>query len=86
MVSKPLPSSMVITPSVPTFSKASASFSPIDLSPLAAMEATSVISFLPETFFDCPLTWATTASTPFSMPRFRAMASAPAARALSPSL
>ena len=45
-VSKPLPSSTVMTPSVPTFSKASASFSPISWSLLAAMVATSVISFL----------------------------------------
>ena len=70
VVSNALPSSTVITPSVPTFSKASASFSPIDLSLLAAIAATSAISFLPETFLDCDLTCSTTASTALSMPRF----------------
>ena len=75
-----------MTPSVPTFSKASASFSPIGLSLFAAIAATSVISFLPETFLDWPLTCSTTAATALSMPRFSAIGSAPAARALSPSL
>ncbi len=47
------PSSTVITPSLPTFWKASASFSPIVLSLLAAIAATSAISFFPSmTFFD----------------------------------
>ena len=50
------------------------------------MAATSAISFLPETFLACDLTLSTTASTALSMPRFRAIGSAPAARALSPSL
>ncbi len=76
----------MITPSVPTFSKASASFSPIAWSLLAAMAATSAISFLPATFLDWPLTCSTTASTAFSMPRFRPIGSAPAASALRPSL
>ena len=50
------------------------------------MAATSAISFLPETFLDWPLTCSTTASTALSMPRFSAIGSAPAARALRPSL
>ena len=50
------------------------------------MVATSVICFLPSTFLAWPLTSATTFSTAASMPRFRAIGSAPAARALRPSL
>ena len=85
-VSKPLPSSTVMTPSVPTFSKASASFSPTVRSLLAAIVATSVICFFPSTFLALAFTSSTTLATAVSMPRFRAIGSAPAARAFRPSL
>ncbi len=50
------------------------------------MEATSVISFLPETFLDWPLTCSTIAVTALSMPCFSAIGSAPADRVPRPSL
>ena len=47
VVSRPLASSTVMTPSLPTFSIASAIRLPISLSLLAEMEPTWAISFLP---------------------------------------
>src|SRR3982750_4736983 len=49
--SRPLASSTVMTPSLPTFSIASAIFSPTMVSPLAAMLPTWPFSFAPETGF-----------------------------------
>src|SRR5919201_266517 len=77
-------SSTVITPSLPTFSKASAMVSPMARS-AAEMVATWAISSLPSTSRACLPMCSTAAATPFSMPRFRAMGLAPAATFFMPS-
>ncbi len=87
VVSVDLASSTVITPSLPTLSIASAIWSPIALSLLAAIVATCDISFLSlpiglDIFFNC----SNTSSTALSIPRFRAMGLAPAVTFLRPSL
>jgi len=56
------PSSTFTTPSLPTFSMASAMTSPISSSP-AEIVATRAIWSLPEISFDCFLISSTTAST-----------------------
>src|SRR5262245_17994260 len=85
-VSRPFASSTVITPSLPTFSIASAIMSPMVLSPLADTVPTWAISSLPLVDFDCFFNSSTTADTARSMPRFRFMGSCPAATILAPSV
>ena len=72
------PSSTFTTPSLPTFSIASAITSPISSSP-AEIVATRAIWSLPEISFDCDLMYSTTCSTAISMPRLRPSGLAPAA-------
>ncbi len=74
-----------MTPSLPTFSMASAIRSPMVLSLLAEMVATWAISFLPLVGLERAWISATTASTAFSIPRFRAMGLAPAVTFFMPS-
>ena len=84
-VSADLDSSTVMTPSLPTFSMASAIRLPIVLSLLAAMEATCSISFLSLVDLDIFFSSLTTASTAVSIPRLSPMGLAPAVTFLSPS-
>ena len=78
------PSSTLTTPSLPTFSIASAITLPISSS-AAEMAATRAICSLPATSFDCfSRRFSTTSSTAFSMPRRRASGLAPAATFLRP--
>ena len=72
------PSSTFTTPSLPTFSIASAITSPISSS-AAEMAATRAICSLPETSLACERMFSTAWSTAFSMPRRRASGFAPAA-------
>src|SRR5215469_9776351 len=85
-VSRPFASSTVITPSLPTFSMASAIMSPMVLSPLADTAPTWAISSLPLVDFDCFLSSSTTAATARSIPRFKFIGSCPAATILAPSV
>ena len=78
VVSVVLPSSTVMTPSLPTFSIASASRSPITRSLLALIAPTWAISCLLETFFDILSRCSTAAATAFSMPRRTAIGLLPA--------
>src|SRR6478752_1585226 len=84
VVSIPLASSTVTTPSLPTFSMASAMRLPTVASLLAAMVATCAISFL--SFVDFDIFWSswTTFSTARSMPRCSAVGFAPAVTFLRP--
>src|SRR4051812_24864038 len=84
-VSRPLASSTVITPSLPTRCIALAIIAPISFSPLAEMVPTCAISSDVETFLERRFTSSTTASTAASMPRFRSIGFRPAATALAPS-
>ena len=84
-VVKPLASSTVITPSLPTFSIAFAIMSPISLSPFAEIVPTCAISSLVETFFDALCKLVITFVTAKSMPRFKSIGFMPAATALEPS-
>src|SRR5437660_1405585 len=70
VVSRPFASSTVITPSLPTFSIASAILSPISLSPLEEMVPTCAISFRPLLGAELRFSSSTTNSTPLPMPRF----------------
>src|SRR5206468_4077348 len=72
------PSSTFTTPSLPTFSIASAITSPISRSREETV-ATRAMSSLPETLFDCDFRFSTTESTAVSMPRLRPIGFAPAA-------
>src|SRR5438067_3534055 len=83
--SSPLASSTVMTPSLPTFSIASAIFSPTMVSPLAAMLPTCPISFEPDTGFERFLRSSTTLVTAISMPRFKSIGFIPAATDFIPS-
>src|SRR5215212_5944743 len=83
--SRPLASSTVMTPSLPTFSIASAIFSPTMVSPLAAMLPTWPISFDPETGLERALRSSTTLMTARSMPRLRSIGFMPAATDFTPS-
>src|SRR6516164_10821178 len=85
-VSRPFASSTVITPSLPTFSIASAIMSPMVLSPFADTAPTWAISSLPLVDFDCFLSSSTTVATARSMPRLRFIGSCPAATILAPSV
>src|SRR5436190_16607758 len=78
------PSSTFTTPSLPTFSIASAMLSPISRS-RDEMLATRAMSSLPEISFDCDFKFSTTDSTAFSMPRLIAIGFAPAATFFRPS-
>src|SRR5690242_10949127 len=84
-VSRPLASSTVITPSLPTFSMAAAIRSPISLSLLAEMLPTWAISFLPPVGTLIFLSSSTTAATARSIPRLMAIGLAPAVTFLRPS-
>src|SRR5579862_99425 len=83
--SRPLPSSTVITPSLPTLSIASEIVLPIDSSAFAEIAPTWAISLLVEhgllTFFNS----STTAVTALSMPRFKSIGFMPAATYFMPS-
>ena len=83
--SRPLASSTVITPSLPTLSIASAIFSPTTVSPLAEMIPTWAISLEPETGLERPLRSSTTLVTAMSMPRLRSIGFMPAATDFMPS-
>ena len=78
VVSEVLPSSTVMTPSLPTFSKASAISLPIVGSLLAEMAATcSISSFLVTGLRELVSSCSTAASTALSMPRLTAIGLAP---------
>ena len=79
-----LPSSTVMTPSLPTISIAFAISSPTVSSP-AEMAATCEIAFLPSTVLEMERSCSTAAATALSMPFLRMMGFAPAARFLRPS-
>ena len=81
---KVLDSSTVMTPSLPTLSRASAMRSPICWSP-AEIEAVAAISSLVSISLAEARSSAVTASTAFSMPRLRLSGSAPAATLRRPS-
>ena len=78
------PSSTFTTPSLPTFSMASAMTSPISSSP-AEIVATRAIWSLPEISVDCCLMFSTICSTASSMPFLSASGFAPAATFFRPS-
>src|SRR5215216_5864672 len=80
-----VPSSTVITPSLPTFSIASAIVLPIDSSEFAEIVPTCAIAFWSLHGFDMRLSSSTAVLTAASMPRFRSIGLAPAATALRPS-
>ena len=84
LIPKVFPSSTVTTPSLPTLSIASAIISPITVSP-AEIDAVAAICSLDETGLACLNSSAITASTAFSIPRFRLIGSAPAATLRRPS-
>src|SRR5207244_4585050 len=86
VVSRPLASSTVMTPSLPTFSIASAIMSPIVRSPLADTVPTCAISSRPLVSLDTFLRASMMAGTALSMPRFRLIGSWPAATSLAPSV
>ncbi len=69
VVSRPLASSTVMTPSLPTLSIASAMMLPMVVSPLAEMVPTWAMSFLPLVGFASFFSSATMAVTALSMPR-----------------
>src|SRR5262245_53865604 len=85
VVSMPLASSTVITPSLPTFSMACARIWPTVSSPLAETVPTWAISSGLRVFFDCLPSSSTTAATALSIPRFRSMGFMLAATILAPS-
>ena len=84
-VSRLLASSTVMTPSLPTLAMASAIIWPTVVSPFAEIVPTWRISSFDLTFLERFLRSATTASTAFSMPRFRSIGFMPAATDLAPS-
>ena len=86
-VSVPFASSTVITPSFPTFSKASVINLPIVSSLLAEILATwSIFSDALPISTDCPLRAFTTESTALSIPLFKSIGFAPAATFFKPSV
>ena len=85
VVSRPLPSSTVMTPSLPTFSIASAMMLPMVSSPLAEMVPTWAISFLSLVGLLSFFSSATTVSTARSMPRLSSIGLWPAATSFRPS-
>src|SRR2546425_3077468 len=85
-VSADFGSSTVMTPSLPTFSIASAIRLPIILSLFEAIVATWAISFLSLVDFESFFSSVTTPSTAFSMPRCSAIGLAPAVTFFKPAL
>src|SRR5450631_3135352 len=85
VVSIAFASSMVMTPSLPTFSIASAMRLPMVSSPFALMMPTWAISLFPLVGLDCFFSSATMVSTATSMPRLMSIGLAPAATILTPS-
>src|ERR671914_202035 len=85
VVSRPFASSTVITPSLPTFSIASAMRSPISLSLFAEIEPTCAISFLPAVGTEIFFRSSTTAPTALSIPRLSAIGLTPAVTFFRPS-
>src|SRR5262252_2551604 len=81
----PEPSSTVITPSLPTFSIASAMVLPIDSSAFAEMVPTWAISLGFLQGFESFLSSSTAAMTPLSMPRLMSIGLRPEETALRPS-
>ena len=79
-------SSTVITPSLPTFSIASARILPIDSSEFAEIVPTCAISSELRVGFDIRASSSTIAATALSMPRFRSIGEQPAATSFVPSL
>ena len=84
-LSRPLPSSTVITPSLPTLSIASAISLPIASSALAEMAPTWAISLLVVHGLESLRNSSTVAMTALSMPRFRSIGFMPAATYFMPS-
>ena len=80
-----LPSSTVITPSLPTLSIASAMIWPISSSELAEMAPTWAISFDVVVGREIPFRASMAAATALSMPRFRSIGFMPAATYFMPS-
>src|SRR5690554_3759009 len=80
-----LPSSTVITPSLPTFSIASAMIWPMSLSELAEIEPTWAISLAVEHGLDSLASASQVATTALSMPRFRSIGFMPATTYFMPS-
>src|SRR5688572_1441138 len=84
-LARPEPSSTVITPSLPTFSIASAMVLPIDSSLFAEIVPTWAIAFESLQGFDSFFSSSVTVSTARSTPRLMSIGLAPAATALRPS-
>src|SRR6185436_7355908 len=84
-LSSDLPSSTVITPSLPTLSIASAMILPMFESAFAEIEPTCAISFELEQGFEIFFSSSTTALTALSMPRFRSIGFMPEATNFMPS-
>ena len=84
-LSSDLPSSTVITPSLPTLSIASAMILPIEKSLLAEIEPTWAISLVVVQGFDSFLSSETATATALSIPRFKSIGLMPAATYLRPS-
>ena len=84
-LSRPEPSSTVITPSLPTFFIASAMMLPIDSSELAEMVPTWAMALSSAVGLLIFFSSATAATTALSMPRLRSIGFMPAATALEPS-
>ena len=84
-LARPGASSTVITPSLPTFSMASAMMLPTSVSELAEMEPTCAMASLVVQGVDWPLRASTATSTALSIPRFRSIGFMPAATAFMPS-
>src|SRR5262245_47724472 len=84
-VCRPLASSTVITPSLPTFCIASAIISPMLASPFAEIVPTWATSDSVETVLERFLMSSTTVWTARSMPRLRSIGFMPAVTALAPS-
>src|SRR5947199_3460160 len=85
-VSRPLASSTVMTPSLPTLLIASAMISPMVESLFAEIVPTCAISFCSLVGLESALSSLTMAPTALSMPRLRVMGSWPAATILAPSV
>src|ERR1700704_2745422 len=82
---RPLPSSTVITPSLPTLSMASEMILPISWSALAEMAPTWAISLLVVQGLESFFSSSTTAITALSIPRFRSIGFIPEATNFMPS-
>src|SRR5256885_13736380 len=85
VVSRPFASSTVMTPSLPTFSIASAMMLPMVVSPLAEMMPTWAISLWSLVGLESFFSSSTMAETAFSMPRLISIGLLPAATSFEPS-